>query len=111
MNCCTGNCRQGRACPNRHQVSISNIATTGAIVALFALVLAVAGPSIDDNSTEIATAQALEDSINAEATQARFERAAQAVCGENGAFVQIDSQTVQCFTHRGSKTITAKVSL
>ena len=37
------------------------------------------------------------------ATEARFTRAAQSVCGLNGAWERIDEVTVQCFTHRGQK--------
>lgn len=43
--------------------------------------------------------------------QARFERAAQAMCGANAAFEILADNSVQCFTHRGAKTITAKVAL
>ena len=39
----------------------------------------------------------------ASAAEARFNRAAQAVCGINGAWERIDAFTVQCFTHRGDK--------
>lgn len=44
------------------------------------------------------------------AAQARFARAAQALCGgENAAWDLLDDSSVQCRTKRGHKTITAQV--
>jgi hypothetical protein len=39
-----------------------------------------------------------------QAQQARFERAAQAMCGENAGWTRLDNGSVQCFTKRGYKT-------
>ena len=36
--------------------------------------------------------------------QARFEKAAQAMCGENAGWTKLDNGAVQCFTKRGHKT-------
>jgi Flp pilus assembly protein TadG len=36
--------------------------------------------------------------------QARFERAAQAMCGENAGWTKLENGSVQCFTKRGHKT-------
>ena len=36
--------------------------------------------------------------------QARFEKAAQAMCGENAGWTKLENGTVQCFTKRGHKT-------
>ena len=36
--------------------------------------------------------------------QARFEAAAQQLCGENAGWRLLADKTVQCFTHRGHKT-------
>ena len=44
------------------------------------------------------------------AAQARFARAAQALCGgENAAWDLLDDGSVQCRTKRGHKTVTAQV--
>jgi hypothetical protein len=39
-----------------------------------------------------------------QAAQARFERAAQAMCGENAGWTRLDNGAVQCLTKRGHKT-------
>jgi hypothetical protein len=36
--------------------------------------------------------------------QARFEKAAQAMCGENAGWTQLENGSVQCFTKTGRKT-------
>ena len=36
--------------------------------------------------------------------QARFEKAAQAMCGENAGWTKLENGTVQCFTKKGHKT-------
>ena len=36
--------------------------------------------------------------------QARFEKAAQAMCGENAGWTKLENGTVQCFTKRGHAT-------
>lgn len=77
-------------------------------MALVAL-LACVGPTIDDHSLERAQADSLQDSIKAEAVQARFERAAQAICGSNAAWLDLGGGTIQCLTHRGYKTTVAQV--
>jgi hypothetical protein len=35
---------------------------------------------------------------------ARFEKAAQQMCGENAGWTQLENGSVQCFTKRGHKT-------
>lgn len=53
---------------------------------------------------------AVDSAANARATQLeqlameRFERAAQAMCGENSGWTKLDNGAVQCFTKRGHKT-------
>ena len=37
-------------------------------------------------------------------TQARFEKAAQAMCGDNAGWTKLDNGSVQCFTKQGRKT-------
>ena len=36
--------------------------------------------------------------------QARFEKAAQAMCGENAGWTKLENGSVQCFTKQGRKT-------
>jgi hypothetical protein len=36
--------------------------------------------------------------------QARFEKAAQAMCGDNAGWTQLENGAVQCLTKRGHKT-------
>lgn len=74
----------------------------------FALALAYVGPRLDE-----ATA-VHEDAISAQQAaqqRERFERAAQAMCGENAGWRELDDGRVQCATKRGHKTIVAKVSM
>jgi hypothetical protein len=68
------------------------------------------GPS--DIEAMQATASSADDAAHAARQQARFERAARKACGsDNGAFVALADGAIQCFTHRGAMTITAKVAL
>ena len=39
-----------------------------------------------------------------QAQQARFEKAAQAMCGDNAGWTKLENGAVQCFTKRGHKT-------
>lgn len=67
----------------------------------FALALAYVGPRLDE-----ATA-VHEDAISAQQAaqqRARFERAAQEMCGENAGWRELDDGRVACFTKRGHKT-------
>ena len=53
---------------------------------------------------------AMDAAADAKATQreqaalARFEKAAQAMCGDNAGWTKLDNGAVQCFTKRGYKT-------
>ena len=68
------------------------------------------GPS--DAQVRIDTARSTKDAERAAQYQARFERAAQRACGGgNGAFVLLADNSIQCLTHQGHKTFTAKVAL
>ena len=68
------------------------------------------GPSDIEAAQDTASAAA--DAAHAAKRTARFERAARKVCGsDNGAFEVMADGAIQCFTHRGHKTITAKVAL
>jgi hypothetical protein len=53
---------------------------------------------------------AMDAAADAKATQreqaalARFEKAAQQMCGDNAGWTQLENGSVQCFTKRGHKT-------
>lgn len=86
-----------------------NRAAVNIIAALSAgLLLAYVGPRLDEEQAVHA------DRIAAEKTaqqRARFERAAQAMCGENAGWRELDNGAVSCHTKRGHKTMVAKVVL
>lgn len=79
-------------------------AITTLLVVLFAVVPGTAF-HLDDNSAEHGAAKDALDQIKLERRQAM---AARAICGENAGY-QFNGNTLQCFTHRGAKTVTAKV--
>ncbi|NDH54854.1 MAG: hypothetical protein EBY24_23430 [Betaproteobacteria bacterium] len=83
------------------------------LAGLAALVMSTAylldGPS--DHQAALDTAAAQRDARQATLAEARFARAAQQVCGgENAGWQLRGDGAVQCFTHRGHKTITARVT-
>mgnify|MGYP000574057013 CR=1 FL=1 len=80
----------------------------GITVAL--LISASINLDIDDHNAEIDQAVDLQAAIVAAIEQERFERAAQAVCGPQAAWVQQPDGAVQCSTKYGRPTITVKVS-
>jgi hypothetical protein len=104
--CCTGECRQGRDCPNRSESARGNLVMLVVMLVCFAGLLAFVGPAIDDHSGETAQADAAIDQIKRENHIASVGKK---VCGENAAW-RMDGATLQCFTHRGAKTITAQVT-
>lgn len=83
--------------------TLGTIALTAAIAAL----LGWFGPAIDDHSTERAQADALADAIKTEAADARFERAAREICGQNATWKHGDRPgSIICMTRRGHVTRT-----
>lgn len=60
---------------------------------------------LDDNSAD---QDAAADAIKQLNREQRLSKAGKAICGENAAW-QVEGNTLQCFTHRGKKTITATV--
>ena len=103
---CTGNCRQGRDCPNRASSARGNFWLLCVMLACFAGLLAIVGPTIDDHSGEMAQADEIANQIKRERREAM---AARNICGQNAGY-RFDGNTLQCLTKRGSKTITAKVT-
>ena len=104
--CCTGDCRQGRDCPNRRQSAAGNFVLPALILICFAGLLAIVGPAIDDHSGEAAQADAAIHQIKREQREAM---AARNICGANAGY-QFNGNVLQCFTHRGAKTVTARVT-
>ena len=104
--CCSGDCRQGRDCPNRSQSARGNLVMLIVLLVCFAGLLAIVGPAIDDHSGEAAQADAAINQIKRERKEAM---AARAICGENAGY-RFDGNTLQCLTKRGAKTIQAKVT-
>ena len=76
------------------------------LAALTALVLSTAylldGPS-DHQAAMDAAADAKATQAEQKA-QARFEKAAQQMCGDNAGWAKLDNGAVQCFTKTGRKT-------
>lgn len=85
------------------------IRTTALAIAIAAL-LCWFGPTLDDHSAENDQAVDLQAAIVASIAQERFDRAAQAVCGPQAAWAQLNDGSVQCSTKHGRPTITVKVS-
>jgi hypothetical protein len=83
-----------------------NHAINWTLAALAALVLSTAylldGPS--DHQAAIDAAADAKATQREQAQQARFEKAAQQMCGENSGWTQLENGAVQCFTKRGHKT-------
>ena len=74
-----------------------------AIVLAYVVMTVLDGPT--DHSTEVAQAQDLDDAHRADLARQRFERAAQAMCGENAAWSELEGGAIQCRTKHGRKTI------
>ena len=79
-------------------------AITTLLVVLFVIVPGTAF-HLDDNSAEQGAAKDGLDQIKRERKEAM---AARHICGENAGY-QYTGNTLQCYTKRGGKTITAKV--
>lgn len=80
----------------------TNLALAGALAAT----LAFGGALLDDHSADYDVARDLEDAqAQAKATQI-FESKVQQLCGQNAGWMQLENGAIQCYTHRGAKTIT-----
>lgn len=65
---------------------------------------------IPDHSAEWDQAVYLQDAINAAIDQRKFDRAAQALCGPQASWQQLQDGSVQCRTKHGRPTITVQVA-
>ena len=83
-----------------------NHAINWTLAALTALILSTAylldGPS--DHQAAIDAAADAKATQREQAAMARFEKAAQAMCGENSGWTQLANGAVQCFNKTGRKT-------
>jgi hypothetical protein len=83
-----------------------NHAINWTLAALAALVLSTAylldGPS--DHQAAMDAASDAKATQREQAQQARFEKAAQQMCGENSGWTRLENGSVQCFTKKGHKT-------
>ena len=83
---------------------------TTALLLVFVALLCWFGPSLDDHADEWGDAVTLQDAINESIRQEKFAVAAQAVCGPQAAWQQLQDGSVQCRTKYGKPTITVQVS-
>jgi hypothetical protein len=83
-----------------------NHAINWTLAALTALVLSTAylldGPS--DHQAAMDAAADAKATQAEQKSQARFEKAAQQMCGENSGWTKLENGAVQCLTKRGHKT-------
>lgn len=70
-----------------------------------AAALCMVGPLLDSISDAKASMAALVDSQHSAQQRERFELGAQAMCGENAGWKELPDGSVQCYTHRGYKTM------
>ena len=83
---------------------------TALLATTIGLLLCWFGPTLDDHSAENDQAVDLQYAINQSIRQEKFAQAAQAVCGPQSPWVQLNDGSVQCSTRYGKPTITVKVS-
>ena len=79
-----------------------NIALAVAIAAILSTSHLLDGPS--EFLSKQADSLSLQDAIQAESAERRFERAAAAMCSENGGWKRVGSDGVQCITKKGKRT-------
>jgi hypothetical protein len=82
--------------------NIINWTLAVAVAAVLSTAYLLDGPS-DIQAAQDAAADAQATQAEQKA-QARFERAAQQMCGENSGWTKLENGSVQCFTKRGHKT-------
>lgn len=100
-HCCSHNCNQGRDCPGRAaHGTLGNVAMIAVLVSLIIVLLAWAGPAIDDHSGDSATA----DAIEAAQARDRYLIAAAKLCGVNSGVLEQADGTMRCALHTGRKT-------
>ena len=73
-----------------------------AVAAVLSTAYLLDGPS--DHQAAIDAAADAKATQREQAQQARFEKAAQQMCGENAGWTRLENGAVQCFTKTGRKT-------
>ena len=73
-----------------------------AVAAVLSTAYLLDGPS--DHQAAIDAAADAKATQAEQRAQARFEKAAQAMCGDNASWTKLDNGAVQCFTKRGHAT-------
>ena len=73
-----------------------------AMAAVLSTAYLMDGPS--DHQAAIDAAADAKATQREQAVLARFEKAAQQMCGENAGWTKLDNGSVQCFTKRGHAT-------
>ena len=73
-----------------------------AVAAVLSTAYLLDGPS--DHQAAMDAATDAKATQREQAALARFEKAAQAMCGDNAGWTQLENGSVQCFTKRGHKT-------
>ena len=73
-----------------------------AMAAVLSTAYLLDGPS--DHQAAIDAAADVKATQREQAALARFEKAAQAMCGENSGWTKLENGAVQCFTKTGRKT-------
>lgn len=92
---------------------MKNLAINAALVIAVVLLLGPAhhlDDNIPDHRAEQDQAVDLQAAVVASIDQQKFDRAAQALCGPQAAWVQMPDGAVQCSTKYGRPTVTVRVS-
>lgn len=80
-----------------------NVLLALALAALLSTAHLLDGP--DDIATAQAQALSLQDAINTQSAETRLLQFVAHICGQNAGFKLLDDGAVQCYTHRGRKTM------
>ena len=92
--------------------SMATLTAAILLATLFAALLAIFGPALDDHSAERQQAADLQAAQQQAQVVKRFERAAQDICGrEAAAWELLADGAIQCRTKYGRKTVIARVAL
>lgn len=81
--------------------------SAAALAALLSSAHLLDGPK--DWEAEKAMEQSMLDAIEQEKAQQGYVKAVQSLCGVNGAWIQLEDGLIQCYTHKGKKTVQVKL--
>ena len=77
-----------------------------ALAGVLAATLGIGGLALDDHSAEFDAGRDIEDAQAQAMANQRYEATVQRLCGENAGWMRLENDVIQCYTHRGAKTIT-----